>query len=495
MKKRVFEIGFMLLGIVSICLLLATLVGVIFVDKKIENSFLNTVNYPNYIYYILGVLGTGVLSYFVNKKNISNRLFYVIAAIVVLVVAIWEANVVFWFPTVGSPGGDFQSAKDAAIGLASGLSFKDFPYFSISANNANLAIFLSFIYRVVPSWLFVEFLGALCTNLSVLFASLTVKKYTENNVCALLCLLFGEMLMAVTWRSFIVYTDNFGMLFVAVGLWIISLEINEKVKIVLYTIAIAVASYIKITCFLLFIAYIIYYSTTVFKDSVDIKKAIKKVSYMLACIILIWGSVTIAKEKLQDYYVLVKDENVKGWQYMFMVGQSTDYYGTVNIVDSELRRAYIEEYLSSEEVQKACLNTAINRIVDRGIKGNIKFYICKLDYAYGDGYFHNVQSIYSEVDKDSIFGKIYLSDGKYYAIYANIVQYLWALILVTITIACVIQLRKGPDIMGFYQILFCGITVYLMCFEGRSKYIFMFLPVYMIFYGIGMKNTCSMIDK
>ena len=45
------------------------------------------------------------------------------------------------------------------------------------------------------------------------------------------------------------------------------------------------------------------------------------------------------------------------------------------------------------------------------------------------------------------------------------------------------------------EITILGIVLYMLLFEGRSKYLFMFLPVYFTLAGIGFGRIRSRLEK
>lgn len=68
-------------------------------------------------------------------------------------------------------------------------------------------------------------------------------------------------------------------------------------------------------------------------------------------------------------------------------------------------------------------------------------------------------------------------------------QVLWDMILALLIFNTFVLVRKHKSewtIDLFAEIAILGITLYLMLFEGRAKYIYMLLPVYLYYAGIIM---------
>lgn len=213
----------------------------------------------------------------------------------------------------------------------------------------------------------------------------------------------------------------------------------------------------------------------------------KEIGYIVLCFVMLYGGMTIVQNMLHDHFDLEKSERAKEVSYFFMMGQNTKYYGTFNTEDGKI---LAEEFSSKDALNKALLNEGINRIKRRGITGNIAFYIGKLNVAYNDGYFHNVQGKLKDTE-DDVWEQLYSKQGDRYEILANTFQTIWDGILFLLLIGMILKKFGKNDIYVLFEILILGVTLYLMCFEGRSKYIYMFLPVYLCTAGIALHRLSN----
>ncbi|MDE7251837.1 MAG: hypothetical protein K2O32_02705 [Acetatifactor sp.] len=480
--------------ILFIILMTVIVAATVFIDRKVSGdafnaSFLTTVTHANIWYYLAAALiGAGVIYILLKTPSLSDRGFYFASLIVVMLVFIWQCFVARWLPADIS-GVDFGTIKLAAIDLAyGGGRLSEYGYFSASPNNANMAIFLAILYRLVPHWTAIIILGALSTNFAALFVSLTVRNYTKNNKTALLLLFASEILLGMNWRAFLVYTDNFGMLFVAAALWLGSLDITYKVKVPLVTAAITIACFIKVTNFILFMAFGIYFLLNCTQNHMEY---FKRVVYAIICFGVIFSLQIGARNILRDHYGFAASEKAKDWRYLFMVGQNVDSYGTVNNIDPGIREDFLDMYETAAEAKHAMFAEGIRRVKERGLSGNVSFFFHKLDVAYGDGYFHNVQNAGADWD-NSFLANVYKRGGSYYWVMATILQIIWDAALLCLLVGGGLY-QKKDRILGLYYLVIGAVTVYLMCFEGRSKYIFMFLPVYMIAAGLSFEMLAKKI--
>lgn len=116
--------------------------------------------------------------------------------------------------------------------------------------------------------------------------------------------------------------------------------------------------------------------------------------------------------------------------------------------------------------------------------------------AYNDGYFHNIQPYDKETVTRNIIYEIYSSDGKYFVQGAGALQIVWDVVLILLALdsVFVFLLKKQREINMLFKIIILGITLYLMLFEGRSKYLYMFLPIYICFAGVILSEVLQQFE-
>lgn len=496
-KQDVSKKGFFNIIQVIFAILMAMIaVATIILDKNVDSLYPNTVIYANGAYYlaafILLFLSLVIHRCIRGQKDIDIRVYWgIMIAIPIAVWVGWQipiARWIYWYENAA----DFGSVRSAAIGLSNGKSFADFSYFRTSPNNANIAIMLSWIYKIIPKWRGIILIGATLTNLSAVLVAISVKNITKSRFTSVISLVLAELLMAMTWRAFLVYTDNFGMIFVALILWVYSLKIEDKYKMPLVIILTAMGTFVKVTIFICLLSIFIHRFFVGVSENYKLVHKLKKVTSILILTVVIFGMMFFAQRSLRSYYGLdLSGRYPKGWQFMFMVGQNSEFYGVNNDADRSIRNSIIEEAKllnkDTKYVNAKLLTEGIERVGERGFFGNIKFYLKKLNVAYNDGYFHNIQSqppaASHELSKNLFYKLLWREEaGLLYQVSAGILQVVWDAVLLGL-MASVVLLHK-KDSYKLYQIMILGITLYVMLFEGRSKYLYMFLPVYLCAGGV-----------
>lgn len=321
-----------------------------------------------------------------------------------------------------------------------------------------------------------------------------MKNITKNRYISTIVLVLGEILVGMNWRSFLVYTDNYNMIFVTLIFWAGTLDIKDTHKFFLTTLFSAIATFIKPTALIGYLCILIFCFLNLISSKQTILIKVKKGLSMLLVMCFVFGTMITAQSALRSYYGLNLDgQYPKGWQYMLMVGQNDKYYGVTNSDDPEIREKYMAQAQEQNQdvsyVNDEFLNEGISRIINRGIWGNIKFYIGKLNVAYNDGYFHNLQvyppSASHELEQNLLYQLLWKDGGSLYQVSAGVFQTIWDLILLCLIVGIVVF--KKRDLSKIFELCILGITLYLMLFEGRSKYLYMFLPVYLTTAGVSLQ--------
>ena len=209
-----------LFGALMACILYAT----VFVDKGFRNPFPNTVPLANGVYYLAALAALGSLFLLIYARpgrrkdlrrgtGMTPRGYGCALLAMFAVVAVLQFFVSRWMPASGMK--DLKNVLNGAEALARGDSLESFPYFKTSPNNLNITIILSWVYAVFRSTLAVTLMGALRTAASVALASLAVYNVTRRGEIALAVAVLGNLLVALNWRAFVVYSDNYGMIYSA----------------------------------------------------------------------------------------------------------------------------------------------------------------------------------------------------------------------------------------------------------------------------------------
>lgn len=175
-----------------------------------------------------------------------------------------------------------------------------------------------------------------------------------------------------------------------------------------------------------------------------------------------------------------------------MLGWNPESKGVFTIKDENFSGKY--EKLKDRE--KANLEELKRRITEMGLGGVINQIARKILTNYNDGTFsgvatfvyirkeYNIEGINKELSK--FLKNIYYENGKYNMIYTQIMQCLW----IGILIFNMFSYNDGKSTKISIVILgIIGLFIFEILFEARSRYIFIYVPLYIFLGVIGLKNV------
>ena len=166
------------------------------------------------------------------------------------------------------------------------------------------------------------------------------------------------------------------------------------------------------------------------------------------------------------------------WQHYLMMGANEETYGSYFGVDRE-RSWGISDPEKRKEMQ---IEVWRQRISEKGIWGTIKFYMQKLIIANDDGsfawgwegnFFGEYRGLHSEFAQ-KLQSFYYAQDNK--MIY-NILQSIWVSIQILVCFFAIFFDNRNKRAF-FIAMTLTGINLFLMIFEVRARYLFMFVPFY-----------------
>ena len=175
-----------------------------------------------------------------------------------------------------------------------------------------------------------------------------------------------------------------------------------------------------------------------------------------------------------------------------MLGWNTESKGVFTVKDENFSGKY--EKLKDRE--KANIEELKRRITEMGLGGVINQIARKILTNYNDGTFsgvatfvyirkeYNIEGINKELSK--FLKNIYYENGEYNMIYTQIMQCLW----IGILIFNMFSYNDGKSTKISIVILgIIGLFIFEILFEARSRYIFMYVPLYIFLGVIGLKNV------
>lgn len=169
-----------------------------------------------------------------------------------------------------------------------------------------------------------------------------------------------------------------------------------------------------------------------------------------------------------------------------VVGNSVNYGG----YDSEMTNTIVR--LQSPEAKRNFATDAIRRqLQDYGPLGYADFLGHKAKwiasdatfFAYGEGSNKNVTFRNHDRLSTAIRQFMYV-DGRHYQLFGNALQVLWVALLLLITMQLYFVLMNRQVRYNAYatilRLMLAGILVFLLLFEGRARYLFLYVPIFIL---------------
>lgn len=187
---------------------------------------------------------------------------------------------------------------------------------------------------------------------------------------------------------------------------------------------------------------------------------------------------------------LTVDENQRFSIYHFLkMGQNNETNGGYNADDVNFSGSF-SDY---EERKEADKDGAFQRIRERGLGGQIVFTARKVLSDYNDGSFSWAMEggFYKELKPEpsavaGMLREVFYSTGRYYPAFKVITHGIWwgTILLVLFSAAAALyDLLKRKRYSAAYLVLLSsliGVTLYDAIFETRARYLYIFVPLYIL---------------
>lgn len=339
-------------------------------------------------------------------------------------------------------------------------------YFAMYPHNINILIVLGALYRLFGDYTYVVYVFLVLVNLSSLFACLTVRNITKSNFASIVSLLLLQVFCIFTTRTYMPYTSNLALIFPILMIYVYTTKISTPQKAVFIPFIAAIGYQAKLTSLIAFIAIVV---IEVIRYVINQKLYTKKdIGIAIASTILSFMLCAGLKAICWNEFGYQEDDNrVKGFTYFLYLGQNTQSGGQW---DAE----YVKnsEYIAPKAERDAYYASVIKRdITERGLLGNIKFYVAKTAICWGCTYQDYVK--FDNQDKSWVF----------------VLRHCIWFFVFTCAMLSVFACRNKYNLAMLLTLT--GVMVYLFLSEGSFTYVIMFSPIVFAMAGITISKLCK----
>ena len=232
--------------------------------------------------------------------------------------------------------------------------------------------------------------------------------------------------------------------------------------------------------------------TELIKDKANYKSQfIIREAIIITCIIVVIVGLSLGLKSLYKQEGFIQDTNRQfGLTHFFMMGLNPEHGGVWAGEDVEISK----DCETAKQRKEKNIEISKQRLKEYGIVGYAKFLTKKMMTNYNDGtfawgaeggFYYFVPETNCNNNISLFLKNIYYNDGKYYGIYSHIAQLLWIIVLIGGGIASVIEFRNKihkDDKYITLQLCILGITIFELLFEARARYLYLYVPIYILLF-------------
>lgn len=473
----------------------------IVVDHRVDYLCKNDIYFNNFVLLLMG-LGLFIVIMFLYKKIIEKQIgklnkkqcqyILIIGCFIMLLIQIYVSKRIFFLT-----GWDAGKLRNISISLSKGINLNDAggDYLVLNPNNT----FLTFIFTIIckialkigknPEFLLT--LGSvLSVNLSLYFITKCAGELTNNKNVCVFCFGIFSMYIALSPWNVIPYSDTYAMCFTTMILY--SYLIKEKMNKNLSWFIIYVLSFVgylvKPTVIIVLIAILILeIAHFLFCKKNKSLKDILKNSFIFLLSILTFLIVNSYSQKFIGYEG--NKDYAKPMTHYLMMGLNSKTCGVFSSEDT----TFTDSIIGKDNKINGNIKVIKTRLNKFGISGYLNFLKKKLLVIYNDGTFAwSVEGMFYEdtsiTDENDFLKRYFYSSGDRYKLFVTCQQMTW----ITLILFIIISLKNTTNVNKKLHVILLtivGITIFLLLFEARARYLLLYAPYYVLLASIGISNV------
>lgn len=433
-----------------------------------------------------------------NLKS-ENRILFIVSALLLL----FQLGLIYMtaFRTGWDPGAVHYGANYAALHDTDGMK-EMAGYFSYYPNNLFLTFLFSIIYKINYS------LGTVVSNglmlpvfvqafISTATGAVTYRcsrRFLSASYSWVVYVLYVILVGTSPWLV-IAYSDSTGLIF-PILIFYLYLKWRESEEfrlkwVILIGITSVVGFKIKPMALIVLIAICMVEFVVFIKEKRSFGKIL---TFVLVLSISCGVTLAICNMCVESLHYELNSEKELGITHHLMLGMNKDSHGGYNQPDFD----YSDSFEDKEIRQKAELERVKERISEYGVGGLVQHGFNKLARIYTDGMFGwgGVDGFYLEVypERDSvicpILRKLYYDKGYennvLFEIHALLRNIIWSLVLIGMAGTVIIKEYKPKFILIILALV--GLMSYEMIFEAHPRYLFTYVPLFIIAAVVGYRG-------
>lgn len=367
-------------------------------------------------------------------------------------------------------------------------------YFARYPNNHALLIIVSVIYfitdrlfGVTPVWVPI-IINTLGLFLSYVLMYLISKKLFNNKTISLFTAILGAGFCVFYTYTPYYYTDSFSMPFVmgSIYLFLCGFDSDKKKNIVIclvLSMLLMVIGYkIKGSAIILLPAFLIY--IIFFTKKYNLKRHLKQIGIMFlgfAVSIALCGGIINA-------FHITDAEETENREFPFVHWIMMGLHDRGGYYDNDFW--YTEHSGDYENKKDADIDKIKERIQDYGIGGMFVHLAKKISYTWGDGSYFI--SRYVKKGEDNFLRRFVVKSNAFKLYFCSYHFVILGMIFLSFIFG-MISKQSSKDIL--LRIIICGIFIFFVIWEARSRYLVNFSPLFIIVAASTIKQLSVLLKK
>ncbi len=492
----------------SLYIVFSLLLNAVYDNSRFNYVASNTLGISCYKIIICAVLVVSVIAFFGRKifrccknRKLSDKQFYISILGCFSVLFILQLFIAYniSFRTDWDAGAIITYAEKIAF---EGARTVDSQYFSSYPNNLPLVYTLALLFKigsvVLPSmpYGFVLAVNSFFVCSSVCLSVFCIYKITENRTATLISTCLGMFLIGLSPWITVPYTDTIGMIFPSIALFFYLFVNKPFFKYLLCSGAVLVGYLYKPTIVIVMIAIVALWICSqilaVIRKRFSFKKAL---SFVFAVCLAATFPVLINKSvDCIDQTELNPQSSMTATHYL-MMGFNKDIEGMFSQADVD----YSWSFPDIESRQKANIEVFKQRVSDMGVEGVVSHLIKKNIRNYNDGtfgwgregssfyvYIHERTSEISEILREIFYTNM---DSQANKVNNILRQIIWFVLLI---FGAFNIFGKKTNEKAVISLTLIGVSFFLLIFECRARYLFLFTPLFLILSGTGLNELVNL---
>lgn len=399
-------------------------------------------------------------------------------------------------------GWDSYLIIDASYLLSENVKLQDWTndYFSYYPNNIFITILFSkiiFLCKIIGvadySYFVILVFQAILNIFTGFLVFNVIRKITQNINLSVFGYIFYVLLVGLSpWVS-IPYSDSTALIIPVLMLYLYTNIDKEGFKIVGLSFLGILGYMIKPQTAILFIS--ICLVSILFIRLRYIKKTLKYLSIALISILISYFFIVIF---MSNNNITINRELEISYPHFVKMGLNNVTNGGYLSDDAGKSMSF----KSTKERKEENIEVIKERLSEYGIDGLLKHQIKKTLVTYNDGTFAWSQegNFYWEIKEEKsrierFFRNIYYESGSNHSIFKYIVQGAWLIILSIQTLTIFIKRENMENSMRVVLLSLIGLFVFESIFEARARYLYTYVPIFIVSGMIGLNEFLNWMKK